>query len=541
MAGFGTRGVPGGKVATEWNTKEIWLRKKIMLPAAIDKISLDVHHDEDVEIFFNGNLVFQATGFTTKYERIELDAKATKHLKPGANILGVTCKQSGGGQYIDVRLVDGYDSPEALVRHFGDEVLGKAKTKRYLELARELEASRKTQLASPGFDVMAVVEQGRNKTHILLRGLPQALGDEVPVGVPEVLAPAGYTFPLPKEPSEAEFAAATSDVVVTAQGNRQEGTPTGRRRALAEWLVDARNPLTARVFVNRLWQYHFGRGIVGTSNDFGKLGELPTHPELLDWLALEFMRGASDASADRSTNAAVSNATPSRAAPWSIKAMHKLLMLSNTYRLSSQATPDGLRLDPADQLYWRFPMRRLAAEEVRDSILAVTGKLNPAIAGPSVYPPIPKEVFAGQSRPGEGWPISSPSESSRRSVYVHVKRSLQLPILAQYDQADTDSSCAVRYTTTVPTQSLGMLNGEFIHEQASTLARRLEQEHPNDLAAQIRRAIRLTTQRNAPIDEIGRDVAFVQRTMLDDKLTAADALKLYCLLALNTNEFFYLD
>ena len=157
----------------------------------------------------------------------------------------------------------------------------------------------------------------------------------------------------------------------------------------------------------------------------------------------------------------------------------------------------GLRLDPGNMLFWRFPMRRLGAEEVRDSFLAVSGELNLKAGGPSVYPPISKEVLAGQSVPGQGWTTSSPEESRRRSVYVHVKRSLQLPILAIHDQADTDSSCPVRYTTTVPTQALGMINGAFTNEQAAALAARIERE-ATDSAGRVRRAILLTTCRQAP-------------------------------------------
>ena len=126
-------------------------------------------------------------------------------------------------------------------------------------------------------------------------------------------------------------------------------------------------------------------------------------------------------------------------------------------------------------------MRRLTAEEVRDSILAVSGKLNLKAGGPSICPPIPREVLAGQSMPGQGWAISPPEEAARRSVYVHVKRSLPLPILATYDAADTDASCPVRYTTTIPAQALGMLNGEFVNEQAARFAERLRKESPGDL------------------------------------------------------------
>jgi hypothetical protein len=153
------------------------------------------------------------------------------------------------------------------------------------------------------------------------------------------------------------------------------------------------------------------------------------------------------------------------------------------------------------------------------------------MAGPSVYPPISREVLAGQSRPGEGWPTSSQGDAARRSVYVHIKRSLLVPILIQHDQADTDSSCPVRYTTTVPTQALGMLNGDFTNEQATNLAERLERAAPKNLTAQVQLAIRLTTGRNASADEFRRDAAFAQE----------QGLGRYCLMILNANEFLYLD
>jgi hypothetical protein len=284
---------------------------------------------------------------------------------------------------------------------------------------------------------------------------------------------------------------------------------------LANWIAAPANPLTARVFVNRLWQHHFGRGIVATPNDFGKFGTPPTHPELLDWLASDFVAGG-----------------------WHIKRMHRLLMLSSTYRMSARASEAGLKQDPGNLLFWRFNMRRLSAEEVRDSILAVSGLLNLKAGGPSIYPPIPKEVLAGQSMPGNGWPESPAEDSTRRSVYIHVKRSLLVPILAVHDQADTDNSCPVRFTTTVPTQALGMLNGAFSNDQAAALAARLTRESPDHLPAQIRRAIRLTTGRIPSEDEIARDVAFVHGLVAKG---VAEPLKRYCLLALNTNEFVYLD
>jgi hypothetical protein len=383
-----------------------------------------------------------------------------------------------------------------LIRQHGDEVLGKAETKQLLGLSKELERSRKKKLTEPGLEVMCVEERGRAPTHVLARGNPGSPGERVEPGFPEIL-----------------------DEAKTKISQRDAAAPvSGKRRALAEWLTSPRNPLTARVLANRLWQFHFGRGIVPTSNDFGKLGEPPTHPELLDWLASELVDGG-----------------------WQLKRMHKLLMLSSAYQMSARASEPGLRLDPANHLFGRFNMRRLSAEEVRDSILAASGRLNLKAGGPPVYPLIPKEVLAGQSRPGDGWGRSPPEEAARRSVYVHVKRSLLVPILAVHDQADTDSSCPVRFTTTVPTQSLGMLNGEFTNEEAGAFADRLRHESPDRLDAQVRRAIRLTTARPARDDEVEHDLAFIKDLQAKAKLSDREALRQYCLLALNTNEFIYLD
>ena len=221
--------------------------------------------------------------------------------------------------------------------------------------------------------------------------------------------------------------------------------------------------------------------------------------------------------------------------------MHRLILTSNAYRMSSQGNEQALRVDAGNTLIWRFNMRRLTSEEVRDSILAVSGNLNLKMAGPSIYPPIPREVLAGQSRPGNGWKVSSPSEASRRSVYIFVKRSLQVPILTQFDQADTDASCPVRFTTTVPTQALGMLNSEFTNDQAVIFAKRLLKEAPAGLDAQIQLASRLTTGRVPSADEVKADIAFVQRLREMSKLDELQSLRYLCLVKLNANEFIYLD
>ncbi len=397
----------------------------------------------------------------------------------------------------DQRAAEGVDRPEVVRTKVVPVLKGKQKDD-YTALKKERDELTKKP-APPGQQLaLSVNNCDRNPpaTNLLVRGSPHAPGKEVKPGFPAVLG-----LPDPIIPA-AKPGAKTS----------------GRRTVLADWIASKDNPFTARVFVNRVWQYHFGRGIVPTANDFGKLGEQPTHPELLDWLASDFMAGE-----------------------WKLKRLHKLIMLSSTYQLSSQADADNLKADPSNALLWRFNMRRLSGEEVRDSILAVSGSLNLKQFGPSTYPKIPKEVLAGQSVPGQGWPTSPPDEANRRSVYAHVKRALRVPILVGFDQPDPDSSCPVRYVTTVPTQSLGLLNGEFANEQAEAFAKRLQKDAPNDLAAQVTRAIRLTTGRVPTADEVKSDVAFVGRLKEKHKLDDAKALVQFCLLCLNANEFVYLD
>lgn len=497
--GFGTAGTPGGVVRTRWNTKDIWLRKAFRVDRVPERVSIDLHHDDEIEIYLNGRLVYEKQGFLIAYQRIMLPPEAAQALVVGDNVLAVHCHQTTGGQYVDVGLSATTDREIIRSQLFeqADQVLKPGTAGKYKSLSEQLDASRNRQLPEIGTEIMCVAERGREKTFVLIRGNPGAQGDVVEPGFPLVLTSAA---PAVREPTTA--ADATS----------------GKRRALAEWLTSPENPVTPRVMANRLWQFHFGRGIVPTPNDFGKLGEPPTHPELLEWLAGEFVRRG-----------------------WRMKDMHRLIMRSSAYRMSSRATPEGLERDPANHLFWRFNMRRLAAEEVRDSILAVSGTLNLKAGGPGVYPPIPRAVLAGQSVPGSGWGNSPPEEASRRSVYVHVKRSLLVPILSQHDMADTDSSCAARFTTTVPTQALGMLNGEFTNEQAIKVAERLERDVPANLAGQIARGIRLTTSRPPNEDEIQRDVEFVKKLQTDSSMNARQALVQYCLLLLNANEFVYLD
>ncbi|HEX6983718.1 MAG TPA: DUF1553 domain-containing protein, partial [Planctomycetaceae bacterium] len=246
-------------------------------------------------------------------------------------------------------------------------------------------------------------------------------------------------------------------------------------------------------------------------------GVPPTHPELLDWLAAEFVAGG-----------------------WRMKPLHRLIMTSSVYRMSSRADEAALAKDPANDLFWRFDMRRLTAEELRDSLLAVGGRLNAKMFGPPIYPKLSQEVLAGQSRPGEGWGESSEEERNRRSIYIHVKRSLPVPILSVFDFPDADGSCEARFRTTQPAQALTMLNGDLLNEEARRLADRLrgEAETPE---GRVRRALELALCRPASEAEVDRGLKLIDTLRSSHGVESDRALDLFCLVTLNLNEFVYLD
>jgi hypothetical protein len=292
----------------------------------------------------------------------------------------------------------------------------------------------------------------------------------------------------------------------------------GRRRVLAEWIASPRNMLTARVIVNRVWQHHFGRGIVRSSNNFGQLGTPPTHPELLDWLALWLV--------DHN---------------WQLKPLHRLIMTSSAYRMSSAANEAGLAADPTNDLFWRFDMRRLSAEEIHDSMLVVTGELNSKIYGPSFYPRLSQEVLATQSRPGDGWGRSSRKEAARRSVYMFIKRSLLPPFNTAFDFPDVDTSCEARFVTVQPGQTLALLNGDLANTAAVKLADRVATEVGDDPNAQIKHAFELALNRSPDGDELAEGMALFSRLQEQHGLSPRKALDQWCLTVLNLSEFIYLD
>ncbi len=383
-----------------------------------------------------------------------------------------------------------------LIRSEGAKLLGAERYQRYSEQRRELQRLLRTRVA--GEMALCVTEAGIRapETFVLLRGNAHVKGDKVEPAFPLVLG--GVQPIIPSPPPESKT--------------------TCRRLVLAHWIASADNPLTSRVIVNRIWQYHFGRGLVRSSSNFGLQGDRPTHPELLNWLADEFVRRG-----------------------WSMKAMHRLILTSNAYRLSSGASKRALSADPTNELFWRFDMRRLTAEEIRDSILALGGTLNLKMYGPGVYTPIPAEILAGQSMPGNGWGQSPLEEQRRRSIYVHVKRSLLTPILESFDTAETDRSTPVRFVTTQPTQALALLNGDFINEQAALFADRLRREAGKELRRQVALALNLATSRPPRATEIDRGVELITALRTKENLSEQAALRSFCLVVLNLNEFVYLD
>lgn len=327
------------------------------------------------------------------------------------------------------------------------------------------------------------------ETRILVRGDSRTEGELVQPGLPAAIT-GGYKV----------------------QPTTGDGPILGRRAALAQWLTRPDNPLVARVFVNRVWQHHFGRGLVATSNDFGSEGDAPTHPELLDWLATDFIE-----------------------AGWRVKRLHRQIMLSETYQLSSR-TGAAAKADPMNTFLWRANRRRLDAEPLRDAVLAVSGSLNLKMGGPGVVLPLAPEEREGLRHP-EAWPVTTDArEHGRRSVYLLVKRSFPLPFLQLFDVPDTSTSCARRDTTVVPTQALALLNSPFMQAQAAAFAARLRGEHGDQPAAWVEAGWALVAGRKPTVDEKTGALAFLA--------ASADAnagLVDLCLVWLNLSEFVYVD
>jgi hypothetical protein len=264
---------------------------------------------------------------------------------------------------------------------------------------------------------------------------------------------------------------------------------------------------------NRVWQGHFGRGLVGTPNDFGKQGDPPTHPELLDWLAADLRENG-----------------------WKLKRLHRLIMTSAAYQRQSGPDEANAGLDADNRFLWRMNRRRMEAEAMRDSVLAVSGSLNLKMGGRPVIPPLSVDEMQGMWSPDQ-WPVAlDPREHDRRSVYLYVKRSFPMPMLTTFDAPDSSQSCSRRDITTVAPQALAMLNSEFMTEQARRLGERLREDSAAGPDQWIRQAWRLALGRAPRENE-----AAVAAKLFDGTAKPADALPRLALLVLNLNEFLYVD
>lgn len=339
-------------------------------------------------------------------------------------------------------------------------------TKQFAEFANEIKTLTRTRTetaSAPAYPVAYGVSEGTpSNARVQLRGEPRRLEDEVPRRFLEVLG--GDQLP-------------------------EKATGSGRLE-LAEWITRRSNPLTARVFVNRVWLWHFGRGLVDTPSDFGSRGERPSHPQLLDWLASEFIKSG-----------------------WSVKSLHRLIMKSRTYQLASDDHESNLQIDPTNRWNWRYSRRPLAAESIRDAMLALSGNLDRTIPKSHPFPPVETWGFTIHR------PFHAVYDSNHRSVYLMVQRNRRHPYLALFDAADPNQSVATRLPTTTPTQALFLMNSPFVHAQATGFAKRLLTSNTSN-EARVRVAFEMAHGRVPDDPEIDNAVQFVARYR--DKLADSD-------------------
>jgi hypothetical protein len=315
----------------------------------------------------------------------------------------------------------------------------------------------------------------------------------------------GGDFQLKGEPVEPGFLSA---VTGHSEPVNLVGLVGSRRKLLAQWIAAPDNPLTARVMVNRIWQHHFGSGLVPTSSDFGKNGAGVVHRDLLDWLAWQFIESG-----------------------WSIKAMHRLILQSNVYRQSMKnpRADQYEKIDAENRSLWVRSPLRLEAEVIRDSILAVSGRLNRSMGRPPFFPEVDDELL---KHGPTWWEPSPPEERNRRSIYMLQIRSFPLPFIRVFDGPNIDETCPVRNMTTVTTQVFALFNSKFVHEQSRVMADRIQREVGSDPAGQVERAFQLAFQRPATESETAKCLAFLKQNRdLSD----------LCLVLINLNEFIFLQ
>jgi len=344
------------------------------------------------------------------------------------------------------------------------------------------------------------------RTFVLHRGDYQQPGDEVEPGFPAIL-----------RSSRREEAQTTAPQKPGADSSPEpsldRSAATSRRTALADWLASPANPLTARVLVNRIWQHHFGRGLVATPSDFGTRGARPTHPELLDWLAGEFV-----------------------AQGWSIKAMHRLILRSATYQQSSEPSPEALVRDPENQLFSRQNRVRLEGEAIRDSLLAVSGRLNPTMFGPSALPPLPADLAASS----KNWATNiAAADETRRSIYVFARRNLRFPFFEVFDAPDNNVTCPERGRSVTAPQALTLLNSEEVLTAAAAAATHVIQE-ASSTVERISRAFRLTLGRAPTANEREKTLLFLREHRGENQPSETEFSAL-CRALFNLNAFVFVE
>jgi hypothetical protein len=396
------------------------------------------------------------------------------------------------------------DQAGVLVKITWDEIvdaLPAAERVRRAALRKQIHAL-EAQRPTPPARAWTLAEDGSALfSHVLKRGSLNQKGARVTPGFPRVLDPDAKNPP--------------------------DGAPPLNRLDLARWFTRPDHPLTARVIANRLWQYHFGRGLVATPDDFGAHGEAPTHPELLDWLAVELMEQG-----------------------WSLKHLHRLMVMSNAYQQDSiLADAAGKTIDPENHLLWRMNRRRLDSNGLRDGVLAAAGTLNPAVGGPMVRTPLEPEVYDllfSEGEPDGLWPVTPDAhQHTRRSLYLFTKRNLRLPLLEVFDQPDTLSPCPVRAVSTFAPQALVLLNGPFLQAQSRAFADRVMREAGADDGVRVDYAYRLALcrppqarERRVALDFLAGQTELLRSQQLTGSPAAA-AWADFCLALLNRNEFVY--
>ncbi len=485
----------GNPHADGHGNKDVWWffdlrRQPTLLPESVRNVSgkagLDAWRNGDTPSV----LVNRTTAEVTAWTRLP-PRSLFVHPSQDGNVGIAWLSPMSGKVTIKGRITDahpgGPDGVGWVLEHFPVDVRRSLDAQRDATVRlRQLMQSR-TELArqAPRQEVAFAVGEGKpSDTRLQRRGDPEQLGEVVPRRWLEVLGGTPISDP-------------------SASG----------RRDLANWIASAENPLTARVMANRIWQHHFGKGLVKTPNDFGVRGTAPTHPELLDWLASEFVRSG-----------------------WSVKAMHRTILLSATYQQDSASREDGMKSDAANELYWRWERRRLSAEELRDSLLAAGGRLDRAPGAAHPFPPESSWAYT------QHVPFSTFFESDKRSVYLIQIRNRRHPFLGLFDGADPNATTPVRQSTTVPTQALYFMNDPFFHAQAERLAERVLALPDGERALGL---FRIALQREPTERERGFVGSFLERYRAE--LTGSEAARArasWCALArilLASNEFLFVE